>query len=248
MGQKKRQDIHNSDIPLVCQACEARHGGVCSALTPKQLGDLAKFTQRTAHDSGTELLAAEDQQHTYSNILSGVIKLTKLMSDGRQQIVGLQFAPDFLGRPFSSQQGVTAEAATNVRVCTFPKSVLEKMMKEVPEMEHLLHNQTLKELDEAREWMVTLGRKTAAEKIASFLLLIATHSDPENHTSSEPVRIELPLNRADIADFLGLTIETVSRQITHLRKRGLINIPDRKHIDILDLDALAETAGTYRSE
>lgn len=246
ISSKPRKDIHNSDIPLVCQACEARHGGVCGVLEPHQLTELSKHTQRTAHPQDFELTAADRDQDSFSSIMGGVVKLTKLMSDGRQQIVGLQFAPDFLGRPYSNNNGTVAEAATNVRLCSFPKSVLERFMKETPEMEQRLHEQHMRELDEARDWMLTLGRKTAIEKVASFLLLIAKNIDPEGSKPTENTEIELPLKRADIADFLGLTIETVSRQLTNLRKKGVIDINDRKSVEIINtvlLKDIAENAG-----
>ena len=242
MSQTKRKDIHNSDIPIICQSCEARHGGICGALSPDQLTELSKHTSKSAHGSSTPLGADINEGETYSNILSGVVKLTKLLPDGRQQIVGLQFAPDFLGRPISSGSDITVEAATNIRLCSFPKSVLEQFIQEAPEMEHRLHAQHMRELDEAREWMLTLGRKNALEKVASFVLLIASHIDPENTDRETVVEIELPLKRADIADFLGLTIETVSRQLTNLRKRGVISINDRKSIQVIDLTALTAVA------
>ena len=242
MSDSKRKDIHNSDIPAVCKACEARHGGVCGALSTEQLTQLSKHTQRTAHGRDVALANPGDKKHSYSNILSGVVKLTKLMPDGRQQIVGLQFAPDFLGRPFSEETGVVVEAATDVRLCSFPKSVFEDMIREAPEMEQKLHAQHMRELDEARDWMLTLGRKTAAEKVASFLLMIASHIEPERDHENTDIEVELPLKRADIADFLGLTIETVSRQLTNLRKRGVIDINDRKSVVIVDFSHLEKIA------
>ena len=167
------------------------------------------------------------------------------MSDGRQQIVGLQFAPDFLGRPFSTEASVNAEAATDVRVCSFPKSVLYELMKETPEMEHKLHQQSLRELDEARDWMLTLGRKTATEKVASFLYMVAAHINPEDEDQSRThIELELPLKRAEIADFLGLTIETVSRQLTNLRKQGVIEDVTRKSVVISDMDRLVQAVGS----
>jgi CRP/FNR family transcriptional regulator len=102
--------------------------------------------------------------------------------------------------------------------------------------------QTLRELDEAREWMVTLGRKTAAEKVASFLLLIATHLDPEAEGDSR--RFDLPLSRADIADFLGLTIETVSRQLSRLKSDGIISIVANRHIEVPRLSKLKASCGS----
>ena len=233
-----RLDVHNSDVPLVCRACESRHKGVCGALNPDQLLHLSKHTTKHVYRSQSELITVGEDVHTYSNILSGVVKLTKLMADGRQQIVGLQFAPDFLGRIFSSQSTYSAEAATDVRVCSFPKSVIEDLTRTAPNMEHALHEQTLKELDEAREWMLTLGRKTATEKVASFLYLIASNIDPEFEDENHAIRFELPLKRMEIADFLGLTIETVSRQITKLRKSGVIELENNRTVIVPSLPKL----------
>lgn len=238
MSQNGRRDIHNSDLPVVCQSCEVRHQGICGALEPEQLLKLSKHTTRKTIESGRELHRGGGDSSRCSNIMSGIAKLTKLMSDGRQQIVGLQFAPDMVGRTFVGESSVCVEAATDVNVCSFPRSVIEEIMVEVPKLEHRLHLQKLKELDEARDWMLTLGRKSAAEKVASFLYLIATHADPERKNGSGLTTIELPMKRSDIADFLGLTIETISRQLTNLRKRGLIEIHDRRTVIISDLSRL----------
>ncbi|MCY6381350.1 Crp/Fnr family transcriptional regulator [Hoeflea prorocentri] len=238
---EKRRDIHNSEMPALCQACEARHHGMCGSLTPDELTQLNKIASRKEVSAGTALVADSEAVTHYSNILSGVVKLTKILSDGRQQIVGLQFAPDFLGRPFKTSSETNAESATTVRLCSFPRSAVDRMIEDSPSLEHRLLQQTLNELDEARGWMVTLGRKTAAEKVASFLYLIATHINPESD-AVDGVSFELPLTRADIADFLGLTIETVSRQMTKLRKDGVVEIENNRHVTVPDLERLAHRA------
>jgi CRP/FNR family transcriptional regulator len=236
-----RQDIHNSDIPVLCRSCEARHRGVCGALKPDELIKLAKQTHKARHKEGEELIGESTEIRTYANVMRGVVKLSKVLEDGRQQVVGLQFAPDFLGRLFGQESQVTVEAASTVDLCVVPSKALERLMAETPALERRLMQQTLRELDEAREWMVTLGRKTAQEKVASFLHLIATHSDP-NHDGG-PVAFDLPLTRADIGDFLGLTIETVSRQLTRLRQLGVIAISNNRHVEIADLDGLRAICG-----
>ena len=94
----ERKDIHNSEVPVLCQACEARHKGICGVLKPDELLYLSQHSVRKSIETGTELVSDDQDIASYSNILSGVVKLTKMLPDGRQQIVGLQFAPDFLGR------------------------------------------------------------------------------------------------------------------------------------------------------
>ena len=236
----QRKDIHSSEIPVVCRACEARHGGVCGALSPEQLVYLSKHSTRKRLEAGTEVVGQGEDMGAFANIMRGVVKLTRMMPDGRQQIVGLQFAPDFLGRPFVEESPHSAETATDTEICTFPRQMLERLVSRTPDLEHKLYQQSLKELDEARDWMLTLGRTTAQEKVASFLFLIATHYDPETVEGSV---FDLPLSRADIADFLGLTIETVSRQFTRLRKDGVIQIENNRHVIVPDIDRLQQFAG-----
>jgi CRP/FNR family transcriptional regulator len=242
-GGPVRRDIHSDGIPVLCASCEARHRGVCGALSPEQLVALSRTTTKHKVEPGEELIGVAEQVERYSNVLAGVVKLTKSLSDGRQQIVGLQFAPDFLGRPFRTESSINAEAATDVSLCSFPRTAIERMMKESPELEHRLLSQTLKELDEARDWMVTLGRKTAGEKVASFLMLIARNIDPESAGGEGPATFDLPLTRADIADFLGLTIETVSRQLSKLRSEGVIRIENNRHIVVAHLSRLEVRSG-----
>jgi CRP/FNR family transcriptional regulator, anaerobic regulatory protein len=237
--QPVRNDIHNSDIPLLCQSCEARHQGFCGALTPEQLLALSRHTRRVHHPAGDELLADAEPITSYGNVLHGVVKLSKVLEDGRQQVVGLQFAPDLLGRLFAKESRVTAEAASDVELCMVPKSAMETLLQENPALEHRVMLQTLRELDEARDWMVTLGRKTAAEKVASFLYLIASHIDPAGDVTT----FDLPLGRADIGDFLGLTIETVSRQMSKLKADGVIEIENHRHVSVPDLARLRVRCG-----
>ncbi len=234
----QRVDIHNSELPVLCRSCEARHRGICGALSPEQLLTLSRHTVKHTLSPEQAVPASRPASVNYSNILKGIVKLSKMTSDGRQQIVGLQFAPHFLGRPFGNQPEVSVEAVTEVKVCSFPKSILESLIAETPKLEHRLYEQSLRELDEAREWMLTLGRKTAAEKVASFLYLLATHVDPEADLESGSVSFEIPMKRSDIADFLGLTIETVSRQLTKLRQAKVINLTDNRLVEVPDLERL----------
>src|SRR5690606_36279780 len=128
---------------------------------------------------------------------------------------------------------------SDVDLCLIPKNVLETAMAQSARLERRIMLQALRELDEAREWMVTLGRKTAAEKVASFLYLIATHED----ANEERADFDLPLSRADIADFLGLTIETVSRQLSRLKADGAIGIASHRRITVPDLARLRLRCG-----
>lgn len=238
------EDTSTERAPTLCVACEARHRGICGALDPEQLLELSRSAHRLVAEEGSEIVGDAERVDHYANILSGVVKLTKSLSDGRQQVVGLRFPPDFLGRPYRKESTINAEAATTVSLCTFPRTTIERLLREQPDLERRLFVQALEELDEARDWLVTLGRKTAAEKIASFLLLIARNIDPDAQVEMRQAVFDLPLSRADIADFLGLTIETVSRQLTRLRKEGLIDIENHRHVTIENLAKLEMRSGS----
>lgn len=235
------KDIQTSDVPKLCRACEARHNGVCGALSPDQLTHLSRHTRRDTKSRNDTIINLDEAVERYANIVRGVVKLSHVMPDGRQQLVGLQFAPDFLGRPFGVRALVGAEAASDVTLCSFPKSILEALIADNPDLEHKLHEQALRQLDDARLWMSALGSKTANQKIAYFLHWIAVHDDPDAEDETD-VPLTLPLKRAEVADFLGLTIETVSRQFTKLRKDGLIDIVDRNTIIIKSMATLASRA------
>jgi CRP/FNR family transcriptional regulator len=236
-----RNDIHTNGAPVLCTSCEARHRGVCGVLETSQLVELSKSSSRHRLPEGTEVIGDSETIEGYSNVLSGVVKLTKALPDGRQQIVGLQFAPDFLGRPFGEESDLGIEAATEVLLCSFPRSTIERLLEESPALEKRIFLQTLRELDEARQWMLTLGRKSASEKVASFLLLIARNVDPGT-ASQRPMSFDLPLSRSDIADYLGLTIETVSRQLTKLHADRVIDIHNRRVV-VSSLERLSLVAG-----
>ncbi|WP_448147909.1 Crp/Fnr family transcriptional regulator [Labrys miyagiensis] len=237
------QKVAQSEIPLFCQGCKVRVEGICGALNPSQLTALSKQSHRRIIDAGTELIGERQVSHTISTVLYGVVRLTKTLSDGRQQIVGLQFAPDFVGQPLAAESSLSADAATEILICSFPRSVVERLAQDLPDVGRRFLSQALKELDQARDWMVTLGRRTALEKVASFLLLITRNMNRSGGEHVGELRFELPLTRCDIADFLGLTNETVSRQLTRLKSEGAIRIENSRHIIVDDLPRLEAQAG-----
>ena len=169
-----------------------------------------------------------------------------MLPDGRQQIVGLQFASDFLGRAFKDKATCHAEAVTDVELCIFPRKPFEALLNDVHDLEGRLFANTLDELDAARDWLLLLGRQSAREKVASFLLVIARRIPNIGCGASEDVdriRFNLPLSRADMADFLGLTIETVSRQITRLKTDKLIEVEKDRTITVPSVSKLEAAAG-----
>ena len=130
-------------------------------------------------------------------------------------------------------------------MCVFERADFDRFAREHPRLEHKLLERTLGELDRTRKWMLLLGRMNAEQKLSTFLLELSERMTPTTCSASGPVpdSITLPLSRQQVADVLGMTIETVSRQITRFRNNGLIAAPSRREITILDRNELARRAG-----
>ena len=132
-----------------------------------------------------------------------------------------------------------AEAIDAVELCCMRIVDLERLLRELPAVRDRLLDMSRDELTAAQEQMLLLGRKSAREKVLTFLLMRAQQQDDPD--DAESAVLDLPMSRSDIADYLGLTIETVSRTFTTLKEEGLIDLPSAQHVVLPDLEAV-ETA------
>ena len=182
----------------------------------------------------------------WAAVSSGVLKLTKLLADGRQQIVDLLFPSDFVGRLFANQSPYFIEAVTHAELCCFRVSDFEAMLAERPMMKQQLFEHTLSKLDSAHEWMILLGRKTAEERVASLLYTMVTRSSIAQACSSTLDRVprfDIAMKRDEMGTFLGLSYETVIRQLKSLNDQGVIALVGRRSFQVPDLQALRLAAG-----
>jgi CRP/FNR family transcriptional regulator len=228
-----------------CDKCSIRHSALCAALQGAELARLNAIAFHKRIEPGRFILGPAQEQEFCASIISGVVKLSKTMEDGRQQIVGLQFASDFVGRLFGGKASYISEAATQVDLCCYGRAQFEALLVEFPRMKQALLQRTLDELDTAREWMVLLGRKSAAERVASFILMIAERqrrAGCAEANGSGVMEFELPLSRTETGEHLGLTIETVSRQFKRLKSRGLIRMRGIRMVSVLDQEGLRQVA------
>jgi len=229
-----------------CEDCAIRHRGLCSVASPKALAELNRIASSHYYAAGQTIISEGVPVDFVANVVSGIVKLTKTMPDGRQQIVGLLFPSDFVGRAFANLWDFSAEAASDVELCRLNRKAFEAVIDRHPDLKQELLVSTLDELDAAREWMLLLGCKSAEEKVASFLLLLIRRSfNSRCGREAQPANpvFELPVNRADIAGYLGMTVETVSRQISRLKAEGIIRLIDIRHYTVPDLGRLAGLAG-----
>ncbi|QCI94956.1 Crp/Fnr family transcriptional regulator [Novosphingobium sp. EMRT-2] len=228
-----------------CETCVVRNRAICSGLDNKEITALNSMGRRRSVSAGEPLIWEDDDSLLVANVIDGVLKLVTSTEDGREQIVGVAYPSDFIGRPFGQTSRASVVALTDARVCVFARNDFDRFAREHPELEHKLLERTLSELDRTRSWMMLLGRKTAPEKIATFLLEM---SERLAETGCQPSfgpakRFSLPFSRQQVADVLGLTIETVSRQFTKLKNDGVIELPSRREVEIVNRGALLALAG-----
>jgi len=227
-----------------CGECPIRHRAVCARCEADELQQLDAIKYYRSFEAGQTIIWSGDKMEFVGSVVSGIATLTQTMEDGRTQMVGLLLPSDFVGRPGRDVAAYDVVATTDIVMCCFRKKPFENMMAETPHIAQRLLQMTLDELDAAREWMLVLGRKTAREKIASLLAIIAQRdaSLSAGGRSAQMV-FDLPLTREAMADYLGLTLETVSRQMSALKKDEVILLEGKRHVTIPDMRRLMEEAG-----
>lgn len=234
----------NAIMPM-CAACEIREFTFCSVLEDEELNHLQAIVRQVRIIPRQLLFQEGDDADNVYNILSGVLKLYKLLPDGRRQITGFVYAGDFLGIASAGIHSFSAEAVSEVSLCRFPRRKLYSLFDRYPALQTRLLGIATDELTAAQDQMLLLGRKSASEKLASFLLSLAKRMAPRGAEDDDAVfanAVPVPMNRGDIADYLGLTVETVSRTLSRLKKSGHIAITDPHHITIAQPEELQNIA------
>ena len=227
-----------------CSSCVVRNRAICASLDADELLLLGKMGRRQRVKAGHTLLWEGDDAPVVANVLDGVLKLVVATADGREQIVGVVFPSDFIGRPFGKTSPYSVTAMTDAEVCIFNRNSFDTFAGSHPDLQQKLLRRTLDELDRARHWMMLLGRKSASEKVASFLLEMSERLSGQGCDAGTLDKgFELPFGRQQIADILGLTIETTSRQLTKMRAEGLLDLPSRREVVINDRAAMVVMAG-----
>lgn len=206
-----------------CLECAVRDTALCGAADDEQLAALSAIGRRRVLAAGQVLTWAGDANLLCANIVAGILKVTASTARGREQIVGLLFAGDFVGQLFSEDTTMTVTALVESDLCLYPRERFERALGEAPALERALLRRTMAALNDARERMLTLGQRGAQERVAGFLLDLADRAAPGR--AGGAITIDVPVSRRDMADFLGLTIETVSRQLSRLKILGAVALP-----------------------
>ena len=202
-----------------CFGCAVRKISLCGILDSDELREYRRTGSNVQLDAGEPLFFEGDPADAVFTVTTGALRLSKLLSDGRRQIAGFLYPGDFLGLTVEDVHLFTAEAVVPSGLCRFSRSRFQRFLETHPHMERKLFAVAAHELAAARLQVVLLGRKTATEKVVSFLLSLASRCRKHGRLAD---CVELPMTRTDIADYLGVTIETLSRSITDLERSGLI--------------------------
>lgn len=225
-----------------CSECPIRHRAVCARCDDSELVTLEGIKAYRSFVAGDPILRRGDPLTYVASVVRGVATLNKTMEDGRTQMVGMLFPSDFIGRPGRAEIDFDVVAVTDVTLCCFQRKPFESLIETTPHIAQRLLEMSLDELDAARDWMVLLGRKTAREKIATFVEMLVRRQYLEGSTGTDGLLV-LPLTRDEIADYIGLTLETVSRQLNAMKKEGILRFTDRRRFEIADLAALHIATG-----
>ena len=223
-----------------CQGCEARGHAVCGILDCENLAQFKRLGSTMRLRAGETLFREGDPATRVFTLTHGSLKLYKLLPDGRRHVVGFMYAGDFLGISVDDEHAFSAELLEDAQFCCFSRGRFDNFIADHPRMEHELYRMAAHELSAAQQQLVLLGRKTATERLASFLLLLADRAD--RLAGEETDVVDFPMSRADIADYLGLTKETVSRIFSAFRAGRLIRLQALNKVQILNRPALQQAA------
>ncbi|WBO24381.1 Crp/Fnr family transcriptional regulator [Sphingomonas abietis] len=213
--------------------CAVQEEALCGSLERRGLSDLNRIGRLRRVERGETIAWAGEESRNCANILSGLFKLSASTADGREQTVGLLYPADFVGRPYAPRTDYNVTALSEAEICVFPRPAFEETLESDSALEREFLRRTLTALDEARSRQLMLARQTAEQRIARFLLDMAKKMGGARPTPGGPRTFDLPLSRGAIADVLGLTIETVSRQMTKLKAARIIALPGGRAVTII---------------
>lgn len=229
-----------------CADCPVRPITICRGLDgPTLAGMRALGTMQRLRPEQSVFHEGDAAKRVFM-VTHGALKLYTLLADGRRQITGFMFPGDFLGVSVDEEYAFTVEALEETELWWFSREAFDRFISGHPQVERELYRLAAHELAEAQRQMVLLGRKAAAERLASFFLSLLERAERASGVLEQA--FDLPMSRIDIADYLGLTKETVSRMLAHLRSRGLIRLQAQDRVEVLDRDGLRATADGETAE
>lgn len=220
---------HNGFAEFMPRAAITRSGDLDALVSLEEIGT------RLSCGRNQEIYIEGDATDDWYRVVSGTVRICKLLADGRRHIAEFCFSGDCFGLDSTPARVFSAEAVTDAIVLRLPRKTTEQLIEQTPAVARLLRKTMLRDLANAHSRMLLLGRMTASERVAAFLIELADRRDM-------PRKLNLAMSRNDIADYLGLTIETVCRVLSAFKRAGVIEIPDAHHIELRDRTSLEASA------
>ena len=219
-----------------CVVCKIRTYSFCRCLPEEKLKTFAKISDEKEFEDKKTIFLQQEQSKNLYNITKGNVKIYRLLSDGRIQIIGFLYPGDFFGSYKKEKYNYSAESIGDLRLCVFNQQSLDDYLEENMSLAKELLHMTSHELTLAQDRMMVLGKMNASERVAKFILNI---SKQRLRIGWQNNPISIPMTRQDIADYLGLTLETISREFTKLKAANTIKFLTPKQIYITDRDKLS---------
>ncbi|MEO8175870.1 MAG: Crp/Fnr family transcriptional regulator [Sphingomicrobium sp.] len=227
--------------PLACSTCPVRDRAACSALSEDERREVTEIGHHRRLARGDTMVASGDEEIACATLISGALKISSFGKDGTERILSLIHPAGFVGEMFAPVAHHDIVALTDSELCVFPKALYERAIERFPALGRALLRRSAEDLLESRALIDLMGRRTGRQRVAGFLLAMA-RSASESPCHPAP-RFDLQLTRGEIAGMLGLTIETVSRELTVLERGRAIQREGARGMQILDVARLEEFAG-----
>lgn len=226
-----------------CEDCAIRPITICRRLDAQTLAELRGMGSPQRLRPGQPVFHEGDSAKRVFMLVSGSMKIYALLADGRRQVTGFMFPGDFLGISIDDEYAFTAESLGESELWWFSRHSFDTFVEQNPKVERELYRLAAHELAAAQQQMVLLGRKSAGERLASFFLMLLERR--ERDSAEAETSFDLPMSRLDIADYLGLTKETVSRMLALLRDRRLIRLVTQDRVEVVDRPGLRGMAAGF---
>lgn len=228
-----------------CLYCSGRATSICNVIALDDLSELVAESEDMRLSSGTRFMMDGAPAVDFYVVAAGMVKIFNILEDGRRQVISFAGVGDFIGLAAEETYEFSAEAVQDVKLCRFSHHSIGRLIEKFPQLEKRLREEARHELTRLQKHLLTLGRQTAREKLSSFLLDFVERACRaggcgECKAKESPVKIFLPMTRYDIADYLGLTIETVSRVMRNFEREHLIEINSIHYVKILDVGKLQD--------
>ncbi len=216
------------ESPGLCGLCDVRDHSVCVEFGPREMAQAERTMARRTVARKHAIMSEGEPNDSLFVVTQGSFLLSKYLEDGRRQVTGFIFKGDLMGVRPTQQSAYTAEALEDSLVCTFSHHYLDEVAKTAPGVKDRLIARGQNEYHRAQDHIVLLGKKTADERVSSFFIQLAKSIGQDLGEG----RLEAPLSmaRQDIADYLGLRLETLSRTLGSLKSKGIIDSISRKNV------------------